>query len=79
MVLDTLLFGSVLVMTDDNYAKNFGVAWCDPRGCAEDRLPPSHKIRQETNSETSLYDTQKVHSGGASIWKTCTVAATTTT
>ena len=31
-------------------------------GSAEDRLPPSHKMRQETSSETSLYDTQKVHS-----------------
>ena len=27
-------------MADDSYGKNFGVAWCDPRGCAEDRLPP---------------------------------------
>ena len=26
---------------------------------AEDRLSPSHKIRQETSNETSLYDTQK--------------------
>ena len=35
------------------------VAWCDPRAGAEDRLSPSHKIREETYSETSLYDTQK--------------------
>ena len=47
-------------LIDDSYAKNCGVAWCDPRGGAEDRLPPSHKIRQETSSETSLYDTQKI-------------------
>ena len=29
------------------------------RDPAEDRLTPSQKIRQETNCETSLYDTQK--------------------
>ena len=51
-----------LCMADDSYAKNFGVACWHPRGSAEDRLLPSHKIRQETNSETSLYDTQQFNS-----------------
>ena len=46
-------------MTDDSYAKNFGVAWCDPRGGAEDRLHPSHKIRLGTSDETSQVFTQK--------------------
>ena len=34
----------------------------------EDRLPPSHKIRQETNSETSLYDTKKFTVLSHKIW-----------
>ena len=54
--LDFLIFGSVLVMTDDSYAKNFGVAWCDPRGCAEDRLSkPQNTSRNERRDITSLY------------------------
>ena len=54
--LDSPIFGSVLVMTDDSYAKNFGVAWCDPRGCAEDRLSkPQNTSRNERRDITSLY------------------------
>ena len=35
-------------MADDSYAKNFGVAWCDPRGTAEDRLTmPQNTSRNE--------------------------------
>ena len=49
---------------------------------ADDSLTPSHKIRQETNSETSLYDTQRFtilrhKNWTASTWKTCTVTTTT--
>ena len=46
-------------MADDSYAKNFGVACWHPKGGAEDRLLPSHIIRQETNDETSRVSTQK--------------------
>ena len=53
-------FGSVLVMTDDSYAKNLCVACWHPRErSAEDRLLPSHKKRQETSDETSQVSTQK--------------------
>ena len=34
------------------------VCW-HPRRCAEDRLPPSHKIRLGTSDETSQVSTQK--------------------
>ena len=47
------------MIIDDGYAKNLCVACWHPRGGAEDRPLPSHKIRQETNSVTSLCDTQK--------------------
>ena len=84
--LDILEFalGSVLVMTDDSHAKNLCVACWHPRGGAEDRLHPSHKIRLGTCDETSQVSTQKfidnvTRTGAASTWKTCTVTATTTT
>ena len=40
-------FGSVLVVTDDIYAKNFGVACGHPRESAEDRLPQATKYVSE--------------------------------
>ena len=46
-------------MADDSNAKNFGVACWYPRGGAEDRLSPSHKIRLGTNDETSKVSTRK--------------------
>ena len=82
--LDIFVFGSVLVMTHDSNAKNFGVACWHPRRGAEDRLSPSHKIRLGTSDDTSQVSTQKFtvyvsRTGAASTWKTCIVTATVTT
>ena len=47
-------------MVDDCYAQYFGVACWHPRGGAEYRLSPSHKIRLGTNCETSSVPTRKL-------------------
>ena len=47
-------------MIDDSYRKDCGVACWHPRGGAEYRLPPSHKIRLGTNCETSSVPTGKL-------------------
>ena len=84
--LDILVFGSVLVMTDDSYAENSCVVCWHPRGCAEYRLHPSHQNTSWNERWDITCPFTKVHSityvtrtGAASTWKTCTVTATTTT
>ena len=46
-------------MAADSNAKNLCVACWHPRGGAEDRLTPSHKIRLGTSDETSQVSLQK--------------------
>ena len=46
-------------MVDDCYVEKFDVACWHPRGGAEDRPPPSHKMRIGTNCETAHDDTGK--------------------